>query len=394
MKLINKKTALVLAGICAANVTFASVTFKGDVRVEVDAFDAATYKTADGQDLQDGGNATLKKNKADIDLNYGFHLYGTGKLTEGTEATVGLGIGDSGAQSFFSAPVSKMGSDAVNGDKVWLDTASIHHKMGENLSVNVGKINQRVGFKDAVVDDTFRPNGAQLNFTHTTGEAGKKKPVFDVKAAVWLLQDDDHDTTGKREHFNALALRASGAMQVGEITSGDKKTPRHVNVGVGLMSIDNKDDVTIRSAAQGNNEKKYLPVVVDVSTNITDKIDLHGSYIKNTDADKKGQGFIVGAGMQVNDNLKINGEYRKLEKNALWDDLSDRHFGSYKSNNGAFSSGTDVQGVVVNGAYKVNEGLSAGVDLYLTQPATKSNITGTDTDDTKYMIKTYAVHTF
>ena len=42
MKLINKKTALVLAGICAANVTFASVTFTGDVRVEVDAFDATT----------------------------------------------------------------------------------------------------------------------------------------------------------------------------------------------------------------------------------------------------------------------------------------------------------------------------------------------------------------
>jgi hypothetical protein len=373
MNVINKKVLLTLAGLFSANIAVASISFSGDVSVEAD--------------FQDQAKNSTNVLKADSDQRVGFNLLGSG-ATEDKKVSAHLGLSTGDGQ--FASHGMQFGK--LDLKEVFVDRASIKYVITPTVGIEAGKLDNRAGFENAVVSELFRPNGANVN---------AKLGIVNLNAGLWMLEDNDQ--AADKKDFVAGVLRGSTTIDLGK-----DKAKKSIAIGLGVMLID-KTKVNAgkipgdHPAATGNtaNQKKFNPLILDVGTEVMKGVKVHGSYVNNLEAKKDNQAFMLGVNYEdKGGKFTIGGEYRSIQKDALLDDLTDKDFVGYRAtgtDTPTITSGTDIKGFAVKGTYKVHDGLTAGMELFMTQPETGLSAAAaadTDVDDMKYSIRTYAKHTF
>ena len=147
-----------------------------------------------------------------------------------------------------------------------------------------------------------------------------------------------------------------------------------MDLGVGLYGIDSND-----LAGQGNGNgntsgQGYTPLMIDLALSYKAAIPIkaYGTWVDNQQADTMENGWITGIKFG---NAKKAGdwqakiEYVSLEKDAIWDELADDQGGAFgvNSTTSAYGTGTNFEGVIVQGKYNLYDNVQTALSLWFTE---------------------------
>ena len=307
------------------------------------------------------------------------------RLRYGAEATLteGFATGFRMASGGTTDPISTNQSFTDNGAKkqLTLDTAyarwtaisnadlSLEFTGGKMENIFVGK---NLKFSDSVFDSDYTPEGVAVE------AVWKFNPQHDLALGFGAFMLSE--TSASQDEATLLVYKA----QLNSMWSSNLIT----TVGFGGYVTDNLSLVpsggTGSNTASNTTGQTFSPLIADASaTYLLESFPLYtgafpitvaGEYIINPQSpDNERTGWSAGVtfGKSGKKGLwDLSYRYKDLQKNAVWEDISDSDFGAAivtTANTHSYASGTGVRGHIIQGQYSFTEAFNASLKWFWTE---------------------------
>ena len=252
-----------------------------------------------------------------------------------------------------------------------------------SLSASVGKIENPFVASDLVFDPDYTPEGVALQLAHKLDAVHS----FKLMGSAFVIDENNQGPI------------TEDPMMVGGQIRWDAKWNKSFDTSLGFGGFAISDDVVLGNGAVpninvGNTRtaggllvNDYTPLIVDAALTYSFDagkvfpgplpVKLFGSYMHNPGADEDNNAYE--AGLAVGKSGKkgaweVSARYKRLEKDATYEELVDDDFGGFYaatpagySKGPGYSSGTNVRGVVLKAAYSPYDALTLAVTYFATE---------------------------
>ncbi len=325
-----------------------SLTLKGDLRLR---YDHVTDSPSSGAAAHDR-------------WRYRFRYGGTASMNNGVKAGFRLATGGEGATDDIGS-TNQTFSNGFALDSISLDQAWAQMEVSEVTLIG-GKLQnfEKNGWKvsKALFDGDISPEGFEA---HYSTDAGGMSLGF--HGGVYFVNGEN---IGASSNINN--------MYMGQITAnGSLNESTKLDLGFGAYTVDDGGLGSAgKSARKGNSSGVgYSPVFLDgvLGFKTGPGIKLYGTWVNNQESSAtKDTGYISGikfGSAKKAGQWEAKIEYRSLEKDAVWDDLTDSDFGAFGAGGTAdeFKSGTNVEGTILQFKYMIYDNVQTAVTLFTTE---------------------------
>ena len=167
------------------------------------------------------------------------------------------------------------------------------------------------------------------------------------------------------------------AMYMAQVTaSSSLNATTNWDLGLGVYTVDDGGLSQAGASKRTGNSSGvgYTPLFIDgaLSFKTGPGVKIYGTWVNNQEgAASKDTGFATGVKLG---SAKKAGQweaslgYRSIERDAIWDDLSDSDFGAWGANTAnSYGSGTNVEGLRLQGKYMIYDNVQVALTVYDTQ---------------------------
>ena len=186
--------------------------------------------------------------------------------------------------------------------------------------------------------------------------------------------DNDADFTALLDDGVSYTVQNINSGESASVNGNDATT---LDLGLGAYTVDDGGLGSAgKSARKGNSSGVgYSPVFLDGALGFKTGpgIKLYGTWVNNQEsAATKDTGYIGGikfGSAKKAGQWEAKIEYRNLEKDAVWDDLTDSDFGAFGAGGIAdeFKSGTNIEGTILQFKYMIYDNVQTAVTLFATE---------------------------
>ena len=324
-----------------------SLTLKGDLRLRYDHTTDSPSSDAAANDrwryrFRFGGKADMRNG-----VKAGFRL-----ATGGVDADDDIGSTNQTFEKGFAR------------DQIHLDQAWAQMELNE-ITLIGGKVQnwEKTGWSlsKALFDSDITPEGFEAHYSTDAGST-----TLGFHGGAYFINGEN----AAGEDINNMFM--------GQITaSRSLNTNTKLDLGLGMYTV---DDGGLGSA--GGSKRKgnssgvgYSPLFLDGALGFKTGpgVKVYGTYVNNQESlatDDTGYvgGIKFGSAKKAGQwEAKI--EYRRLEKDAVWDDLAHSDFGAFGAGGTVdeFKSGTNVEGTVLQGKYMLYDNVQAALTFMNTE---------------------------
>ena len=324
-----------------------SLTLKGDLRLRYDHTTDSPSSDAVANDrwryrFRFGGKADMRNG-----VKAGFRL-----ATGGVDADDDIGSTNQTFEKGFAR------------DQIHLDQAWAQMELNE-ITLIGGKVQnwEKTGWSlsKALFDSDITPEGFEAHYSTDAGST-----TLGFHGGAYFINGEN----AAGEDINNMFM--------GQITaSRPLNTITKLDLGLGMYTV---DDGGLGSA--GGSKRKgnssgvgYSPLFLDGALGFKTGpgVKVYGTYVNNQErlaTDDTGYvgGIKFGSAKKAGQwEAKI--EYRRLEKDAVWDDLAHSDFGAFGAGGTVdeFKSGTNVEGTVLQGKYMLYDNVQAALTFMNTE---------------------------
>lgn len=324
-----------------------SLTLKGDLRLRYDHTTDSPSSDAVANDrwryrFRFGGKADMRNG-----VKAGFRL-----ATGGVDADDDIGSTNQTFEKGFAR------------DQIHLDQAWAQMELNE-ITLIGGKVQnwEKTGWSlsKALFDSDITPEGFEAHYSTDAGST-----TLGFHGGAYFINGEN----AAGEDINNMFM--------GQITaSRPLNTITKLDLGLGMYTV---DDGGLGSA--GGSKRKgnssgvgYSPLFLDGALGFKTGpgVKVYGTYVNNQESlatDDTGYvgGIKFGSAKKAGQwEAKI--EYRRLEKDAVWDDLAHSDFGAFGAGGTVdeFKSGTNVEGTVLQGKYMLYDNVQAALTFMNTE---------------------------
>ena len=311
-----------------------SITLKGDLRLRYDHTKDSPSNNAAANDR----------------WRYRFRFGGTADMSNGVKVGFRLATGgENGADDIGSTNQTFDGGFAR--DTISLDQAWAQMDVGEVTLIG-GKMQNwdktGWGVSKALFDSDITPEGFEAHYS--TEAAGTE---IGLHGGAYFLNGENASSEDITNMFMA---------QVTSSTSLNDTT--ELDLGLGAYSVDDEGlGMAGKGARAGNTSGVgYTPIFLDAAlglNGIGNGVKVYGTWVNNQEsAATKDTGYATGikyGSAKKAGQWETKFEYRSIEKDAVWDDLAHSDFGAFGAGGTAdeFKSGTNVEGIILQGKYMI-----------------------------------------
>ena len=326
-----------------------SLTLKGDLRLRYD-------HTKDSNSAGDGANDRWR---------YRFRFGATADMNNGVKVGFRLATGGENSDDDIGS-TNQTFSNGFARDTISLDQAWASMDIGEVTFIG-GKMQnfEKTGWKVSKVlfDGDITPEGLEAHYSTTAGSVD-----VGFHGGAYLIE-------GEKKHSNDT--KNMNAMYMAQVTaSSSLNATTNWDLGLGVYTVDDGGlSQAGASKRKGNSSGVgYTPVFIDgaLSFKTGPGVKIYGTWVNNQEgAASKDTGFATGVKLG---SAKKAGQweaslgYRSIERDAIWDDLSDSDFGAWGANTAnSYHSGTNVEGFRLQGKYMIYDNVQVALTVYDTQ---------------------------
>ena len=320
-----------------------SLTLKGDLRLRYDH----THDNPSGL----GG--------AEDRWRYRFRFGGTANMQNGVKT--GFRLASGGTSDIGSTNTTFDGGFARDNfylDQAWaqMDVSGVTMIGGKNPNF------EKTGWfvSKALFDGDITPEGFEL---HYSTESGSSDVGFHA-GAYFVQGEDDPSKT-----LDLLTMAQITAKTSLSDTTG-------LTLGLGVYNVED-EGIDETSSRSGNSASGvgYTPVFIDAALSMKTGpgVKLYATYVNNQESSATDDTGLI-AGIKFGSAKKAGQweakiEYRSLEKDAVWDELTDSDFGAFGANGSVdtYKSGTNVEGTIVQGKYMIYDNVQTALTLLTTE---------------------------
>ena len=241
-------------------------------------------------------------------------------------------------------------------DDFYLDQAWAQMDLGEVTVIGGKNPNfEKTGWKlsKALFDGDITPEGFEA---HYSTEAGAVNVGF--HGGVYFLTGEDDSSKSIENLF------------LGQITATTTLSDTSkLDLGLGAYTVDDSGlDETTARVGNSSSGVGYSPVFLDAALSLKTGpgVKIYGTYVNNQESSAtKDTGYITGikfGSAKKAGQWEAKYEFRSLEADAVWDELTDSDFGAFgAATANSFGSGTNVEGTVLQGKYMVYDNVQAAL---------------------------------
>ena len=320
-----------------------SLTLKGDLRLRYDR----THDNPSGL----GG--------AEDRWRYRFRFGGTANMQNGVKT--GFRLASGGTSDIGSTNTTMDGGFARDDfylDQAWaqMDVSGVTMIGGKNPNF------EKTGWfvSKALFDGDITPEGFEL---HYSTESGSSDVGFHA-GAYFVQGEDDPSKT-----LDLLTMAQITAKTSLSDTTG-------LTLGLGVYNVED-EGIDETSSRSGNSASGvgYTPVFIDAALSMKTGpgVKLYATYVNNQESSATDDTGLI-AGIKFGSAKKAGQweakiEYRSLEKDAVWDELTDSDFGAFGANGtvDTYKSGTNVEGTILQGKYMIYDNVQTALTLLTTE---------------------------
>tara|TARA_B100001123_G_scaffold410890_1_gene506528 strand:+ start:57 stop:1274 length:1218 start_codon:yes stop_codon:yes gene_type:complete len=206
----------------------------------------------------------------------------------------------------------------------------------------------------ALFDGDITPEGFEAHYS--TGGLG-------IHGGVYFLNGERRDGESME---NLIMAQVTYGFSLSDKTDLD--------LGLGVYSVES-DGLTRTTEGNGNTAGQGMtPVFADAAINysgMSQPLKFYGTWVNNQVATTKDTGYIGGikyGKAKAAGSWEAKLEYRNIEKDATWDEMSDSDFGAVGvAAANTFSGGTNIKGTVLQGKYQLYSNVQAAVTWFHTK---------------------------
>lgn len=324
-----------------------SLTLKGDLRLRYD-------HTTDSPSSDAAANDRWR---------YRFRFGGKADMRNGVKAGFRLATGGVDADDDIGSTNQTFDKGFAR-DQIHLDQAWAQMELNE-ITLIGGKVQnwEKTGWSlsKALFDSDITPEGFEAHYSTDAGST-----TLGFHGGAYFINGEN----AAGEDINNMFM--------GQITaSRPLNTITKLDLGLGMYTV---DDGGLGSA--GGSKRKgnssgvgYSPLFFDGALGFKTGpgVKVYGTYVNNQESlatDDTGYvgGIKFGSAKKAGQwEAKI--EYRRLEKDAVWDDLAHSDFGAFGAGGTVdeFKSGTNVEGTVLQGKYMLYDNVQAALTFMNTE---------------------------
>ncbi len=311
-----------------------SITLKGDLRLRYD-------HTKDSPSNNSAANDRWR---------YRFRFGGTADMSNGVKAGFRLATGGENGDDDIGSTNQTFDRGFAR-DTISLDQAWAQMDVGEVTLIG-GKMQNwdktGWGVSKALFDSDITPEGFEAHYS--TEAAGTE---IGLHGGAYFLNGENASSEDITNMFMA---------QVTSSTSLNDTT--ELDLGLGAYSVDDEGlGMAGKGARAGNTSGVgYTPIFLDAAlglNGIGNGVKVYGTWVNNQEsAATKDTGYATGikyGSAKKAGQWETKFEYRSIEKDAVWDDLAHSDFGAFGAGGTAdeFKSGTNVEGIILQGKYMI-----------------------------------------
>ena len=326
-----------------------SLTLKGDLRLRYD-------HTKDSNSAGDGANDRWR---------YRFRFGGTADMNNGVKVGFRLATGGENGDDDIGS-TNQTFSNGFARDTISLDQAWASMDIGEVTFIG-GKMQnfEKTSWKVSKVlfDGDITPEGLEAHYSTTAGSVD-----VGFHGGAYLIE-------GEKKHSNDT--KKMNAMYMAQVTaSSSLNATTNWDLGVGVYTVDDGGLSQAGASKRTGNSSGvgYTPLFIDgaLSFKTGPGVKIYGTWVNNQEsAASKDTGFATGVKLG---SAKKAGQweaslgYRSIERDAIWDDLSDSDFGAWGANTAnSYGAGTNVEGFRLQGKYMIYDNVQVALTVYDTQ---------------------------
>ena len=320
-----------------------SLTLKGDLRLRYDH----TYDSA-----SNGASAEDR-------WRYRFRFGGTAEMNNGVKT--GFRLASGGTSDIGSTNKTMDGGFARDDfylDQAWaqMDVSGVTMIGGKNPNF------EKTGWfvSKALFDGDITPEGFELHYSTESGSTD-----LGFHGGAYFVQGED-DPSKTLDMLTMAQITAKTSLSD---TTG-------LTLGLGVYNVED-EGIDETSSRSGNSASGvgYTPVFIDAALSMKTGpgVKLYATYVNNQESSATDDTGLI-AGIKFGSAKKAGQweakiEYRSLEKDAVWDELTDSDFGAFGANGSVdtYKSGTNVEGTILQGKYMIYDNVQAALTLLTTE---------------------------
>ena len=320
-----------------------SLTLKGDLRLRYDH----TYDSA-----SNGASAEDR-------WRYRFRFGGTANMQNGVKT--GFRLASGGTSDIGSTNKTMDGGFARDDfylDQAWaqMDVSGVTMIGGKNPNF------EKTGWfvSKALFDGDITPEGFELHYSTESGSTD-----LGFHGGAYFVQGED-DPSKTLDMLTMAQITAKTSLSD---TTG-------LTLGLGVYNVED-EGIDETSSRSGNSASGvgYTPVFIDAALSMKTGpgVKLYATYVNNQESSATDDTGLI-AGIKFGSAKKAGQweakiEYRSLEKDAVWDELTDSDFGAFGANGSVdtYKSGTNVEGTILQGKYMIYDNVQAALTLLTTE---------------------------
>ena len=320
-----------------------SLTLKGDLRLRYDH----THDNPSGL----GG--------AEDRWRYRFRFGGTANMQNGVKT--GFRLASGGTSDIGSTNKTMDGGFARDDfylDQAWaqMDVSGVTMIGGKNPNF------EKTGWfvSKALFDGDITPEGFELHYSTESGSTD-----LGFHGGAYFVQGED-DPSKTLDMLTMAQITAKTSLSD---TTG-------LTLGLGVYNVED-EGIDETSSRSGNSASGvgYTPVFIDAALSMKTGpgVKLYATYVNNQESSATDDTGLI-AGIKFGSAKKAGQweakiEYRSLEKDAVWDELTDSDFGAFGANGSVdtYKSGTNVEGTILQGKYMIYDNVQAALTLLTTE---------------------------
>ena len=320
-----------------------SLTLKGDLRLRYDH----THDNPSGL----GG--------AEDRWRYRFRFGGTANMQNGVKT--GFRLASGGTSDIGSTNKTMDGGFARDDfylDPAWaqMDVSGVTMIGGKNPNF------EKTGWfvSKALFDGDITPEGFELHYSTESGSTD-----LGFHGGAYFVQGED-DPSKTLDMLTMAQITAKTSLSD---TTG-------LTLGLGVYNVED-EGIDETSSRSGNSASGvgYTPVFIDAALSMKTGpgVKLYATYVNNQESSATDDTGLI-AGIKFGSAKKAGQweakiEYRSLEKDAVWDELTDSDFGAFGANGSVdtYKSGTNVEGTILQGKYMIYDNVQAALTLLTTE---------------------------
>ena len=322
-----------------------SISFKGDLRLRFEQ----------QHESIDGGNPARNR------FRYRFRYGATADLKNNFKVGFRLASGST------SNPISTNATMDDNGqnDTLAIDQAYASWSDG-GFTMYGGKMpnHSKTGWflDNAIIDTDYTPEGAELHYSWDVGS----KSSLGLNYGFWIIDEIDNSS-----HDTYLNIAQA-------VFTTDLNDDTQARLGLGTYSASGSGLNTERISGHTGNTigQGFTPIMLDGALSFKTSfapVKLFGTWLENQQAEANDNawraGLKLGSAKKAGD-WELSYEYRVLEADSTYDQLSESDFGAIKGS--SFEGGTNIRGHIIKARYNIYDNWQAGLSLYNTEPESGS----------------------